>query len=321
MERTLPALSLRHRWICDERGAALIHVGLAIFVLVGMTAFVTDYGVMWLSRRQAQNAADAGALAGAIARAFDETVDPPAADGLAYKSAYAAATINKVFYETGGVLVTWDCPDYVDANAKCVRVDVHRDGQGIADGLANNSTPLPTFFAKLFGYTSQKVRATATAWVGHGNGSDCVKPFAVPDSYEPPGPETYTEGSGYSLADMRTLLEGIYADARRDESKRLARAVQDAVLQGVRKTDVAIRDRGVKTAPFVVLVATEMRDALAAWPDLARTGVTCIGSAGMLARYSVCADLLGFSLQGIDNKDVLPAALFWIGQQAGLVRR
>lgn len=71
------------------------------------------------------------------------------------------------------------------------------------------------------------------------------------------------ENSGYSLADMRTLLEGIYADARRDESKRLARAVQDAVLQGVRKTDVAIRDRGVKTAPFVVLVATEMPAILA----------------------------------------------------------
>jgi 2-dehydro-3-deoxygalactonokinase len=70
-----------------------------------------------------------------------------------------------------------------------------------------------------------------------------------------------------------------------------------------------------------MLVATEMRDALAAWPDLAQTGVTCIGSAGMLARYGACANLLGLALQGIDNKDVLPAALFWIGQQAGLVRR
>ena len=70
-----------------------------------------------------------------------------------------------------------------------------------------------------------------------------------------------------------------------------------------------------------LLVGTEMRDALAAWPDLGRTGVTCIGSAGMLARYGACAKLLGLALQGIDNKDVLPAALFWIGQQAGLVRQ
>ncbi len=70
-----------------------------------------------------------------------------------------------------------------------------------------------------------------------------------------------------------------------------------------------------------LLVGSEMRDALAAWPELAQSGVTCIGSAGMLARYGACANLLGLDLRAIDNKDVLPAALFWIGQQAGLVRR
>ncbi len=81
------------------------------------------------------------------------------------------------------------------------------------------------------------------------------------------------------------------------------------------------RLEGKEVASYLsgLLVGTEMRDALAAWPDLGRTGVTCIGSAGMLARYGACANLLGLDLQGIDNKDVLPAALFWIGQQAGLV--
>jgi N-acetylmuramoyl-L-alanine amidase len=69
--------------------------------------------------------------------------------------------------------------------------------------------------------------------------------------------------SGYSLADMRTLLDGIYADARRDESRRLARSVQDAMVQRLRKTDPAMTDRGVKTAPFVVLVATDMPAILA----------------------------------------------------------
>jgi hypothetical protein len=206
MDRKRPTISLRHRCIRDQRGAALIHVGIAIFVLVGMSAFVLDFGVMWLSRRQAQNAADAGALAGAIARAFDETTDTPAADGLAYKSAYAAATINEVFNEAGGVRVTWECPDYVDEDARCVRVDVHRDGQGVAQGLSNNSNALPVYFANLFGLANQKVRATATAWVGYGNATDCVKPFAVPDFYAPPGPETYTPGSGYSLDDVGTMI-------------------------------------------------------------------------------------------------------------------
>ena len=139
MDRKLPTISLRHRWIRDQRGAALIHVGIAIFVLVGMSAFVLDYGVMWLSRRQAQNAADAGALAGAIARLYDETGDSPAADGLAYKSAVAAATANEVFNEAGGVRVTWECPEYKDEDAHCVRVDVHRDGTDL-DGNATNDS-------------------------------------------------------------------------------------------------------------------------------------------------------------------------------------
>ena len=69
--------------------------------------------------------------------------------------------------------------------------------------------------------------------------------------------------SGYSLADLRTLLDRIYADARRDESKRLAQSVQDAVLRRLRRTNPELDDRGVKTAPFVVLVATEMPAILA----------------------------------------------------------
>jgi N-acetylmuramoyl-L-alanine amidase len=64
--------------------------------------------------------------------------------------------------------------------------------------------------------------------------------------------------SGYSLSDIRSLLEKIYTDARRDESRRLAESVQRALVLNLRKTAPAIKDRGVKMAPFVVLVATEM---------------------------------------------------------------
>jgi len=69
--------------------------------------------------------------------------------------------------------------------------------------------------------------------------------------------------SGYSLADMRKLLDGIYADARRDESQRLASTVQAQLYGGLRNADPGLQNWGVKRAPFLVLVATEMPAILA----------------------------------------------------------
>ena len=70
-------------------------------------------------------------------------------------------------------------------------------------------------------------------------------------------------GSGYSLADMKKLLEGIYADVRQDESKQLAENVQKALHANLRTVNPYIENWGVRKAPFVVLVATEMPAILA----------------------------------------------------------
>ena len=66
------------------------------------------------------------------------------------------------------------------------------------------------------------------------------------------------QDSGYSLADYRHLLERVFIDARRDESRRLARAVHTELFTSLRGVNPALQNRGVKTAPFVVLIATEM---------------------------------------------------------------
>ena len=50
----------------SERGAVIIHVAIALIALLGFTAVIVDYGAMWVARSQAQSAADAGALAGAL---------------------------------------------------------------------------------------------------------------------------------------------------------------------------------------------------------------------------------------------------------------
>lgn len=172
-----------------ETGAILLQVAIAIMVLVALTSFVLDYGVMWTSRGQAQNAADAGAMAGAVARAFDET-GAPIAGGRTYTAAYSAAAANEVFGETGGIVVGFPpCPAWAEGT-RCVRVEVHRDG-------TNGSTGLPVYFARMFGSTTQKVQATATAAALPANATDCLRPWAVPDIWTELRNPPYTPTSTY----------------------------------------------------------------------------------------------------------------------------
>jgi N-acetylmuramoyl-L-alanine amidase len=69
--------------------------------------------------------------------------------------------------------------------------------------------------------------------------------------------------SGYSMADMRHLLEQIYAGVRQDKSRRLAQSVQSSLFHSLGKLSPEVENRGVKAAPFIVLLATEMPAILA----------------------------------------------------------
>ena len=60
----------------SERGAIIIHVAFALMALLVFTSFIIDYGVMWVSRRQAQNVVDSAALAGALALHVWRRPDP-----------------------------------------------------------------------------------------------------------------------------------------------------------------------------------------------------------------------------------------------------
>jgi len=159
-----------------ERGAVLVHVAFILLALLALTTFVVDWGVLWLSRRQAQNSADAGALAGAIAVAFDDPTDL-SDTGQGKLNAYQATQVNFVFGQAPDVNITTDitypaCPDGL---GQCIRVDVFRNQ---ARGNA-----LPMFFGGLVGLTQQGVRAMAMAQILPGNSSDCLKPWAVPDKW------------------------------------------------------------------------------------------------------------------------------------------
>ncbi len=99
----------------SERGISIITVAVSLLALMALSALVLDYGVLWLGRRQAQNAADAGALAGIIARAYDER--SPRVP-LTTAAATNAALSNKVVGASGAVAVnTGPCPAWAPGGA------------------------------------------------------------------------------------------------------------------------------------------------------------------------------------------------------------
>lgn len=69
--------------------------------------------------------------------------------------------------------------------------------------------------------------------------------------------------SGYSLADMRQILDRIYAGVREDNSRKLAEVMQESLYRSLRKVNPELVDRGVKAAPFIVLLTTEVPAVLA----------------------------------------------------------
>jgi Flp pilus assembly protein TadG len=165
----------------SEGGSILIPVAVCLLGLLTFSAFTVDNGVMLSSRRQAQTAADAGALAAALYLAFDDGTDQPGAQ----LAAVEAAQLNMVWGSQPDVTVADitfpPCPPGSPGPVdECVRVDVFRNQRA-------GGNPLPAFFASLAGVNTQGVRATATAQVLYHEEADtasCLLPFAIPDRYE-----------------------------------------------------------------------------------------------------------------------------------------
>jgi Flp pilus assembly protein TadG len=161
----------------SERGAVLIHVGIAMIGLLGFCAMAVDYGVMWTARRQAQNSADAAALAGAVSLAFVDRADT----NRARFAAEAAGEANPIWGAAPNIdpandIVIGTCPPGItNAIDLCVRANVYRN--------QSHGNALPTFFAHILGINNQGVQATATARVLVGNSASCMRPWALTDKW------------------------------------------------------------------------------------------------------------------------------------------
>jgi Putative Flp pilus-assembly TadE/G-like len=170
----------------DDRGAVLIHVAFGIVAFTAFLTIVADYGLMWTARRQAQNSADAGAIAGATGLGYDDPSDY-SDSGAAKQNAYLASQTNVVWSAAPYVDVTNHitfpmtpteyCDPDGDGLSQCVRVAVYRDTSG------GGNNPLPMLFGHILGLTTQNTRASAVAAVLAANQSECLKPWGVADKW------------------------------------------------------------------------------------------------------------------------------------------
>ena len=157
------------RFLRDERGASLMFIAICMVMLLGMAALAIDVGMLYAAKGQAQNAADAGALAGAGALLLspaDATVPTVVAEQFAEK--------HQIIKQDVQILPAEDVQ--VDLANGRVTVTARR--------IAARGNAVPTFFARILDRDLVDIQATATAEVELANTASCLKPWAIPDAYD-----------------------------------------------------------------------------------------------------------------------------------------
>jgi hypothetical protein len=204
MKKALEALhSSRLR---DQRGVTIVLVAILMFVFLGIAALAIDLSNLYVVRNELQNAADAGALAGAR---FLYNDDGTAVNAGANQIAYDAATANKALAMTGAIAVdvNWEGGNIGDVqrghwcfatqefwpNDSLLPVDLWNVSTEDLDADPNfinavrvearrQATPAASFFARIFGHENFELSADAVAYIGFAGSlrpEDVDQPIAI----------------------------------------------------------------------------------------------------------------------------------------------
>jgi len=82
--------------------------------------------------------------------------------------------------------------------------------------------------------------------------------------------ERENQGSEYVIAEFRAMIEKISDNLKQQESRSLALCIQESLFRNIRNKNDRTANRGIKSAPFVVLLGADMPSVLAE--------VTCISN-------------------------------------------
>jgi len=158
-----------------ERGISTILLSVGCAAFLAATTLAIDVGMFMVARSQAQNAADAGALAGATALVFNSFTDRSAGSA-AVQGAISAAQANLVMNEAPSI-GTADVTFPNDPSGQPTRV------QAQVFRTAGRSSAVPTLMGAFFGVSTVDITATAIAEAAPANAITCVRPFAIPDRW------------------------------------------------------------------------------------------------------------------------------------------
>ena len=131
-----------------EKGSALVLTAFMMVVLTGFMGLALDVGSLYHHRRVMQTAADAGAIGGGAEVHRGQTA-------FITTSALAATAENGYADSTNGVTVTVNRPPLTGPYAA--------DPAAVEVLIAQ---PSPTYFMRLFGWTTVQIPARAVAWAG-----------------------------------------------------------------------------------------------------------------------------------------------------------
>lgn len=160
------------RFSGNDSGTVLVLTALALVALLGSAALAIDIGRIIVVRQELQNAADAGAMAGARHLIPYLSISPPLPDWNAAQAAAASATRANV---TDGSLIS-DCQVQVGywnliyrelrpATISPSNVEVPAVSVRVAKAPGQNAGPVVTFLARVLGIDLVNLRAQATAMI------------------------------------------------------------------------------------------------------------------------------------------------------------
>ena len=179
----------------DESGMTYVFIGLSFMAFLSASMLAIDVGMLMTARSQAQNSADAGALAGATALVYDSYTDRTAT-GPAKTSAINAAVANQVISGTVAVDANdISFPTDPSGEPNRVKVSVYRK--------AARGNPVSTLIARYFGMMTADIGATATAEAAPANAMQCVKPFTIPDKWVEKQTPPWDENDTFDVYDNK----------------------------------------------------------------------------------------------------------------------